>query len=98
MKKLKIAAEIAIVVALAIFAFAAGPHASFNIIDLATGFTLGGGSTISSTTGSGSVMVLANSPTITSPTISGLTLTGVTSVASLSVGGGTALTTSNQTG
>jgi len=98
MNKLKIGGAIATLVLLAIFAFAAGPHLSANILDLATGFTLGGGSTISSTTGTGSVMVLANSPTIISPTISGLTLTGVTSVASLSVGSGTALTTSNQTG
>lgn len=97
-KRIKIILAICVLLVVAIFAFAAGPHATFNLIDLTTGFTLGGGSTISSTTGSGSVMVLANSPTIVSPTISGLTLTGVTSVTSLSVGGGTALTTSNQSG
>jgi hypothetical protein len=97
-KKLKISLALAALLLVAVFAFAAGPHLTANIIDLATGFTLGGGSTISSTTGSGSVLVLATSPTITSPTITGLTLSGTTAVSTLTIGGGTALTTSNQTG
>jgi hypothetical protein len=96
--KRKISIAILILLSLAIVALAAGPHLTANILDLTTGFTLGGGSTISSTTGSGSVMVLANSPTITSPTISGLTLSGTTAVSTLTIGGGSSLSTSNQTG
>lgn len=93
----KIGAALATLLALAVLAFATGPHLTANIIDLTTGFTLGGGSVISSTTGTGS-LVLSTSPTITSPTISGLTLSGTTAVSTLTIGGGTALTTSNQTG
>jgi hypothetical protein len=97
-RKLKILLSVSALLFVAVFAFATGSHLTANILDLATGFTLGGGSTISSTTGSGAVLVLANSPTITSPTISGLTLSGTTAVSTLTIGGGTALTTSNQTG
>jgi hypothetical protein len=95
--KQKIGLAVGTLLALAVLAFAAAPHLTANILDLTTGFTLGGGSMISSTTGTGS-LVLSTSPTITSPTISGLTLSGTTAVSTLTIGGGTALTTSNQTG
>jgi hypothetical protein len=97
MRKYKIIAAIVIVIALAIFGLAAGSHITANILDLTTGLTIGGGSVISSTTGSGA-MVLGTSPTLTSPTITGLSLGGTTAFSSLTIGGGSSLSTSNQTG
>src|SRR5580692_8807358 len=97
MKKYKIIAAIVIVIGLAVFGLAAGSHLTANILDLTTGFTLGGGSVISSTTGSGA-LVLGTSPTLTSPTITGLSLGGTTAFSSLTIGGGSSLSTSNQTG
>jgi hypothetical protein len=96
-KKHKILAAIAIVIGLAIFGLAAGSHITANILDLTTGLTIGGGGVISSTTGSGA-MVLGTSPTLTSPTITGLSLGGTTAFSSLTIGGGSSLSTSNQTG
>jgi hypothetical protein len=95
--KHKIGLALALLLTAAALSLGAGSHLTANILDLTTGFTLAGSSMISTTTGTGG-MVLATSPTITSPTITGLTLSGTTAVSSLTIGGGSSLSTSNQTG